>query len=77
MKRDELYRKSNQEIIEVTQAAIEGGDVKHLGLNAGTFPPPGRGHEEYAELVSEIKTRFDIFDSCYWFGVQGEYGCRH
>ena len=61
MKRDELYRKSNQEIIEVTQAAIEGGDVKHLGINAGTFPPPGRGHEEYAELVSEIKSRFDIW----------------
>jgi len=61
MKRDELYRKSTEEILEVTQAALEGNDVKHVGLNAGTFPPPGRGHEEYAELVAAIKSRFDIW----------------
>lgn len=61
MKRDELYRKDNQDIIEVVGAALEGGDVKHLGINAGTFPPPGRGHQEYAELISEIKSRHDIW----------------
>jgi hypothetical protein len=61
MKRDELYRKSTDEILEVTQAALEGNDVRHIGLNAGTFPPPGRGHEEYAEIVAAIKSRFDIW----------------
>lgn len=61
MKRDELYRKDNKEIIEVVGAALEGNDVKHLGINAGTFPPPGRGHEEYAELISQIKARYDIW----------------
>ncbi len=61
MKRDELYRKSTEEILEVTEAALAGNDVKHLGINAGTFPPPGRGHEEYAELVSAIKSKFDIW----------------
>ena len=61
MKRDELYRKSKDEILEVLQAAIEGNDVRHLGINAGTFPPPGRGHEEYAEIVSAVKSRFDIW----------------
>ena len=61
MKRDELYRKSNEDILEVVGAAVEGGDVKHIGLNAGTFAPPGRGHEEYAELVREIKRRYDVW----------------
>ncbi len=61
MKRDELYRKSKNDILEVLEAALGGGDVRHLGINAGTFPPPGRGHEEYAEIVSEVKSRFDIW----------------
>lgn len=61
MKRDELYRKSKEEILEVLEAAIEGNDIRHLGINAGTFPPPGRGHEEYAEIISEVKSRFDIW----------------
>jgi len=61
MKRDELYRKSKEDILEVLEAALGGGDVRHLGINAGTFPPPGRGHEEYAEIVSEVKSRFDIW----------------
>jgi hypothetical protein len=61
MKRDELYRKSKDDILEVLEAALGGGDVRHLGINAGTFPPPGRGHEEYAEIVSEVKSRFDIW----------------
>lgn len=61
MKRDELYRKSNEDILEVVAAAVEGGDVKHIGLNAGTFAPPGRGHEEYAELVAEIKRRHNVW----------------
>lgn len=59
--RDEIYRKSIPQILEVTQAAIEGNDIKHIGLNAGAFPPPGRGHEEYAEVVAAIKSRFDIW----------------
>jgi pyruvate-formate lyase-activating enzyme len=61
MKRDELYRKSNEEILEVVAAAVEGGDVKHVGINAGTMAPPGRGHEEYAELISAIKRRHDVW----------------
>ena len=61
MKRDELYRKSNEDILEVVAAAVEGGDVKHVGINAGTMAPPGRGHEEYAELVSAIKRRHDVW----------------
>jgi hypothetical protein len=61
MKRDELYRKSNEDILEVVAAAVEGGDVKHVGINAGTMPPPGRGHEEYAELVAAIKRRHDVW----------------
>lgn len=61
MKRDELYRKSNEDILEVVTAAVEGGDVKHIGINAGTMAPPGRGHEEYAELVSAIKRRHDVW----------------
>ncbi|MBT8363026.1 MAG: radical SAM protein [Desulfobacterales bacterium] len=61
MKRDELYRKDNDDIIEVLSAALEGNDIKHLGINAGTFPPPGRGHEEYARLISEIKARHDVW----------------
>ena len=61
MKRDELYRKSNEDILEVVDAAVAGGDVKHIGLNAGTMAPPGRGHEEYAELVAAIKRRHDVW----------------
>ncbi len=61
MKRDELYRKSNEDILDVVAAAVEGGDVKHIGLNAGSFAPPGRGHEEYAKLVREIKKRHDVW----------------
>ncbi len=61
MKRDELYRKDNEDIIEILSAALEGNDIKHLGINAGTFPPPGRGHEEYARLISQIKARHDIW----------------
>jgi hypothetical protein len=61
MKRDELYRKGIEEMLEVIQAALEGRDVKHVGLNAGTFPPPGRGHEEYSEIVAAIKSRFDVW----------------
>ena len=61
MKRDELYRKSNEDILEVVATAVEGGDVKHVGINAGTMAPPGRGHEEYAELVSAIKRRHDVW----------------
>jgi len=61
MKRDELYRKSKEDILEVVGAAVEGGDVKHIGLNAGTMAPPGRGHEEYAEIVSAIKKRYDVW----------------
>ena len=61
MKRDELYRKNNADILEVVDAAIDGGDVKHIGLNAGSFAPPGRGHEEYAKLVREIKRRHDVW----------------
>lgn len=61
MKRDELYRKSNEDILEVVAAAVEGGDVKHVGINAGTMAPPGRGHEEYAELVATIKRRYDVW----------------
>ena len=61
MKRDELYRKSNEDILEVVAAAVEGGDVKHIGINAGTMAPPGRGHEEYAQLVSAIKRRHDVW----------------
>ncbi len=61
MKRDELYRKSDEDILEVIDAAIDGGDIKHLGLNAGTFPPPGRGHEEYAALIKKIKAKHDIW----------------
>jgi hypothetical protein len=61
MKRDELYRKSNEDILEVVTAAIEGGDVKHIGINAGTMAPPGRGHEEYAQLISAIKQRHDVW----------------
>lgn len=61
MKRDELYRKSKEDILEVVGAAVEGGDVKHIGLNAGTMAPPGRGHEEYAEIVSAIKERYDVW----------------
>ena len=30
-------------------------------MNAGTFPPPGRGNEEYAEIVSAVKSKFDIW----------------
>ncbi len=37
MKRDELYRKDNDDIIEVLSAALEGNDIKHLGINAGYF----------------------------------------
>lgn len=61
MKRDELYRKSNEDILEVVAAAVEGGDVKHIGINAGTMAPPGRGHEEYAQLISAIKQRHDVW----------------
>lgn len=61
MKRDELYRKNKEDILEVVGAAVEGGDVKHIGLNAGTLAPPGRGHEEYAEIVSAIKERYDVW----------------
>jgi biotin synthase-like enzyme len=61
MKRDELYRKSTEDILEVVAAAVEGGDVKHIGINAGTMAPPGRGHEEYARLVSAIKARHDVW----------------
>jgi hypothetical protein len=61
MKRDELYRKSKEDILEVVGAAVEGGDVKHIGLNAGTMEPPGRGHEEYAEIVAAIKERYDVW----------------
>lgn len=61
MKRDELYRKSTEDILEVVAAAVEGGDVKHIGINAGTMAPPGRGHEEYAQLVSAIKARHDVW----------------
>jgi hypothetical protein len=61
MKRGELYRKSKEEILEVLEAAIDGKDITHLGMNAGTFPPPGRGHEEYAEIVSAVKSKFDIW----------------
>ena len=42
MKRDELYRKSNEDILEVVAAAVEGGDVKHIGINAGTMAPGTR-----------------------------------
>ena len=61
MKRDELYRKNNEDILEVVGAAVEGGDVTHVGINAGTMAPPGRGHEEYAELVSAIKEKYDVW----------------
>jgi len=61
LKRDELYRKSINQIMEVVEAAVEGDNIKHIGLNAGTFPPPGRGHEEYAEVVATIKSRFDVW----------------
>ena len=61
LKVNEEYRKTTQQILEVCEAALEGGDCQHIGLNAGTFPPPGRGHEEHAELVAAIKSRFDVW----------------
>lgn len=61
LKRDEIYRKTNQQILETIEAAVEGKDIRHIGLNSGTLPPPGRGHEEHAELIAAIKSKFDVW----------------
>jgi hypothetical protein len=58
---DEIFRKSTKQILEVLGAALEANDVKHIAINAGTFPPPERGHREYAKLVADIKAHFDVW----------------
>jgi len=58
---NEEFRKTVDQILQVCEAAVDGGYCKHIALNAGTFPPPSRGHHEHAEVVSAIKARFDCW----------------
>lgn len=57
----EQPRKTVDQILQVCEAALKGKYCRHVALNAGTFPPPGRGHEEYAEIVRAIKENFDTY----------------
>lgn len=58
---NEEHRKTTNHILEACEAALDGGYCNHIGLNAGAFPPPGRGHKEHADLVKEIKSRLDVW----------------
>ena len=52
---------TTEQILEVCEEALKEKYVNHIAILAGTFPPPGRGHEEYATLIKAIKERFDIW----------------
>ena len=59
--RKERPVKSIDQILEVCEEALKQKYVNHIGLNAGTYPPPGRGHQEYADVVRAIKENFDVW----------------
>ncbi len=57
----EQPRKTVDQILQVCEVALKEKHCRHVALNAGTFPPPGRGHEEYAKIVQAIKENLDKY----------------
>lgn len=57
----EQPRKSIDQILEVVGEALKEKHCRHVSMNAGTYPPPGRGHEENAEIIRAIKETHNCF----------------
>jgi len=59
--RTERPVKTIDQILEVCEEALKEKFVRHIGINAGTYPPPSRGHKEYAQVVRAIKESYDVW----------------
>jgi len=52
---------TTEQMIEVYAEAMKDKYVRHIGINAGTYPPPGRGHAEHAAVIRALKEKFNVW----------------